>query len=195
MNLKIGDILFYKTHSISGAVIRALQRKLYGNHWYADANHVAICVETPDTLREAVIPRSKLRLTSDVENRELILIIRPRYCKNRQSRIWAEKQKKYVGKYYGLPEILGLLIVALGHLVGIKFKKNPLRQGQICTEDSYQAVRDLEKEHGVEYILEHHIHSNSRYITELLLLLAHHVDYEVLPMKDVMDYLSLIRKN
>ena len=147
-----GDFVFYETHSLSGWVIKYIQRKLWGDFWYCRITHVAFCVGLPDIVKEAIIPRVVCRASHLGGRRKILAVARPVYV-NRNPMLLAdviEKQKELRGFVYGIPQIIGHLIQAIS--IGIfkhSMKKNPIRAGRDCVEDAYYANQDLCQVFGI----------------------------------------------
>ena len=148
--MKAGDFVFYKTNSVSGRLIRRLQKKLFGNRWEAEVNHIAFCVEAPDIMREAKIPESFVAKDVDYK-RKIVAIVRPTYLMIMQDDLkqeFFEEQKKIVGYSYGIQQIIGMWVWTALALFGINLRTNPIRAGRICTEDCFLAKKDMEMRAG-----------------------------------------------
>lgn len=173
-----GDILFYKTEAISGKLIRFIQRALFGvDKWHTEFNHVSIIVSRPDLAKEAIIPKSLIRHANSVPKRELLAVVRPKYVNEDKETLdaWIEDQKKIVGQYYGIPQLVGLWWVAVCLLFKKRYDKNPIRAGRICTEDVYRAVKDLEDAFSISGI--GNVNSDTLYLSTLYLLLQEVPEY------------------
>jgi len=149
IKLKPGDFVFFETCSVSGRVIRWFQRRLFGKRW-SNVNHVAVCVSSPDEVREAVIPRVQIHPYTNVKDREIVAIVRPAFMQPNEALYkWLNKQHTITGHWYGILQIFGMAWCGLMVLLGHKPKRNPIRAGRNCTEDAYHFKKDAEREFNV----------------------------------------------
>jgi hypothetical protein len=149
MELRPGDFVFFKTHSLSGRAISWYQRRLFGQA-YNQVTHVAVCVESPALVREAKMPRVLIRDYRVETEREIIVIARPKFLKF-NARLQEEllEQKSINGQLYGGIQILGMAYYGLLSIIGHKPKVNPIRAGRVCTEDAYYFKKDMEETFGI----------------------------------------------
>ena len=152
MDLQPGDFIFFKTQSFSGRIIRSIQRKIYGDVWYTNCNHIAVCLETPDIIREAIIPKTIIHPYEDFKKqRDIMAIVRPLYIDSSPELLKKLLHKEFFiyGQYYGILNVVGMGIMGLMLILGATPKKNYIRTGRICTEDAYMFKVDFEKAYGI----------------------------------------------
>jgi hypothetical protein len=149
MELKPGDFIFFRTYSLSGYFIKWFQSRLFGKQW-SDVTHVAVCVQSPDVVREAVIPRVTIQEYTRIKDRDVVVIVRPKFIQP-EPRLYVEmnKQQSISGQVYGVQQILGLVVYSIAAVWGHRPKQNPIHAGRICTEDAYFFKKDMERTFGI----------------------------------------------
>lgn len=177
MILLPGDFVFFHTPSLPGRVISALQKRIFGKKW-SIISHVAVCVESPDVVREAEIPKVVIHSYTEVPGREVVAVARPVYLSDdyRLHKLLV-KERAISGQWYGIPQIFGMLWYSLLILSGFDIKHNPVKTGRDCTEDAYYFKKDAERIFGVHS--NDGLSANDIYPSQLLLSMESSPYYEI----------------
>ena len=153
MDFEVGDIVAFSTEAQTGKIIRRLQRRLFGVGGWTEINHVAVCIQVPDILREAHVPKSSIRSNRTVKGRRVVAVAKPLYTEEKLDpdglKEFMVSQLEIIGQWYGLLQLVGIVFVYWLDVLGVRLKRNPIRAGRICVEDVVHWKYDLEKHCGV----------------------------------------------